>query len=320
MKRFLTMAAALIIGLFVFTGCQGKTEETAANKSEGFVLEYPEKLKKKFGESLKLDKTPDKIVVMTATPVQALYELGIKMEAIPESSSVDWPEDLDAKKLPFEMVTMDVESVMAEKPDLLILSEYSADQYKKTFEENGIPCYFTSAFKNIETTKQDVNIFAKAFGKEKEGKEILSRFKEVEDKIAKIAETSKSPKTLVMAGYPFKYVQTKDGFTGQMMSMFNIQNITEDADSMAGMSPINMEEILSKNPSLIVAIGSSKDEGEIEKAYKAEFAKNPEVWNKVDAVKNNNIVYLDKSFERSAGIRIVGNLNVLAEKFAKGVQ
>lgn len=319
MKKLITIGLTLIMGLFVLVGCQGKTEETATKKSEGFVLEYPERFKKAFGESLKLDKVPEKIVVMTTTPVQTLYELGIKMDTIPENKSIEWPKDLDAKRAPFEMVTIDTESIIANKPDLVILSQHSADQYKKLFEDNGIPCYFTSAFKDIETTKSEVTIFAKAFGKEKEGEAILNKFKGIEEKIAKIAETSKKPSTVVITGYPVKYVQTNEGFVGQMMSLFGINNITADAEAMAGMTPVNMEEIVSKNPSLIVAIGSSSDEKEIEKAYKAEFAKNPAVWNKIDAVKNNNIVYLDKSFERSAGIRIINNLEVLAEKFSKGV-
>lgn len=40
---------------------------------------------------------------MTAGPVMTLYEMGVDMVAIPNSSITEWPDDLKAERLPFGM-------------------------------------------------------------------------------------------------------------------------------------------------------------------------------------------------------------------------
>lgn len=319
MKKFMRVIGLALLSVILVTGCSSSEETSSKNSSEGFVLEYPKHLKEKFGESIKLDKVPEKIVIMTTTPVLSLHELGVKLDTVPENESVKWPEDLNAKKVPVEMTVLDTESIIASKPDLLILSEHSAQQYKKVFEDNKIPVYYTSAFKNIEIIKEELGLFAKAFNKESEHKKILERFTAVENKIKEVSDKLEAKKTLVISGYPLKYVQNKDGYVGQMASLFKSENIIENAKSMAGMSPINMEEIVEKNPEIIIAVGYANDEKEVEENYKKEFDKSKDVWNKVDAVKKGNIIYLDKSFQKSAGIKIIEHLEVLSEKFSKGV-
>lgn len=318
------MVKVMTVGMLTMVGCSPTTGGTGvgaenSEEVEKFILDYPESMQEQFGESIELAKTPEKIVVLTTTPVQTLYELGINMEAIPANSNIEWPVDIDAEIMQVDMMTIDVEAVLARDPDLLILSEYSAAGYQQTFEDNGITCYFTSAFKDLDSIKEEVDIFAKAFGKEDKAKEILQSFDDIEDEIAEISSKIASPKTLVISGYPIEYVQTSDGFTGYMASLFNVDNITTEAQSMAGTTAINMENIVNENPELIIAIGSSLDESEIKENYQAEFAKNPEVWNSVEAVKNDNIIYLDKTFAKSAGLRILDNLQILCDKFTEKV-
>lgn len=318
------MSVIMSVGMLAMVGCSSGTSGTGIGAegteiAEKFVLEYPESMQEKFGESIELEKTPENIVVMTTTPVQTLYELGVDLDAIPANDNIEWPEDIDAELLQTDMMTIDVESILARDPDLLILSEYSASGYQQIFEDNGITCYFTSAFKDLDSIKEEVDIFAKAFGKEEKAKEILKSFSDIEEEIAEISSKLGSPRTLVISGYPIEYVQTGDGFTGYMASLFNVDNITTEAQSMAGTTPINMENVVNENPELIIAIGSSLDEAEIKENYQAEFAKNAEVWNSVDAIKNDNIIYLDKTFAKSAGLRIIDNLQVLCEKFSSKV-
>ena len=96
-KGVIGVAAALAAILMVASGCSsGSTESgtdttstavSATNQqSEGFEIKYPESLQEQFGESLKMEKTPERIIVMTAGPVMTLYEMGVDMVAIPNSS------------------------------------------------------------------------------------------------------------------------------------------------------------------------------------------------------------------------------------------
>ena len=145
-KSVIGVAAALAAILMVASGCSssgGSTESgtgatstaavsTADQQSEGFEIKYPESLKEQFGESLKMEKTPERIIVMTAGPVMTLYEMGVDMVAIPNSSITEWPDDLEAERLPFGMNEIDMESIIALKPDLVILSSTNKEKYGNT--------------------------------------------------------------------------------------------------------------------------------------------------------------------------------------------
>ena len=157
-KGVIGVAAALAAILMVASGCSssgGSTESgtdttstavSATNQqSEGFEIKYPESLQEQFGESLKMEKTPERIIVMTAGPVMTLYEMGVDMVAIPNSSITEWPDDLKAERLPFGMNEIDMESIIALKPDLVILSSTNKEKYGNTLESQGIACYYVNA-------------------------------------------------------------------------------------------------------------------------------------------------------------------------------
>ncbi|MDO5718856.1 MAG: ABC transporter substrate-binding protein, partial [Tissierellia bacterium] len=296
-----------------------KTEEKTEENDGKFVLEYPEEFQESYGKELVLDKKPEHILIMTIQPVMTFYKLGINMDVIPESWSYPWPDDIGAEVISWHG-DIDVEEVMSKNPDLIIMSEFSANKYKHVFEENNVPVYISRNFKTIEKTLEDMDIYAKAFGKEDKAAEIRAEIESEVEKLKENGAKGETRKILILSGVPIQYVQSENGFVGHLFDLLGMENVTPQETSSTGMYEINMENVVSKNPDLIICIGKGETAEEVKELYAEEFNKNIEVWEQVDGFKNDNIIYLDKGFANSCGINIINNLKTMNEMFKDGVK
>ena len=51
----------------------------------------------------------------------------------------------------------------------------------------------------------------------------------------------------------------------------------------------------------------------LQETYEEAFAENAELWNQLDAVANDNIIYLSSEYVTSKGLRIVNSVNALID-------
>ena len=103
----------------------------------------------------------------------------------------------------------------------------------------------------------------------------------------------KSPKVLMILGSPQKLLMgTRHCYTGSLMEALKIHNIAADiADFDKPYVPINVEEIIKRQPDIIIRLTYTKPEKTAELLRK-EFAQS-EIWNKVKAVQTNCVYDLD---------------------------
>lgn len=115
------------------SSASASSAESSETASAGVTIPYPSNMQERgYTEPLTLESEPERVVVMTKSPVLALYELGVEMIAIPEAgSSTVWPEDLDAatEKLNTTMNSnFDIETVIALEPDLVVMGYTSEEE------------------------------------------------------------------------------------------------------------------------------------------------------------------------------------------------
>ena len=115
MKRIVWLLC-LCAALLALAGCSG-TRQAEAPQEAPVVLPYASSLAKQGITGS---------VTLTNSPVLALYELGVPQAAVPDTKILQWPEGLEkqAKKIQTGMRSnIDLESVIAQEPDLLFLDE-----------------------------------------------------------------------------------------------------------------------------------------------------------------------------------------------------
>lgn len=304
---------SLMLALAVLLGVLG----IAAAEETAITIEYPENMQALgYTEPVVLEKTPERVVSMSTSPVLALNNLGVHMIAVPSSSVVTWPENMaDAVTLQLaHNANFDIETVIAMEPDLVILGYTSADTYGAVLAEAGIPVYYVDAGHTVsyDSIKAQTIALIDAFGKDSEaGKEMLQAFASLEDKLAAAKEKLDGKTVMVLqSAPPSHYIQTKGGTLGSMAEMIGLTNVYE---SMAPMAQIDYETALDLHPDLVLAVGMSPT-GEGHKALmEADFANNPEYWNSIEAIANGDILYLPVYFISSAGINVVDHINELAD-------
>lgn len=168
MKRIITLICCLCT--FLFAGCSLK--ESVSESSSGrapFVLSYPESLQKQgFPDALCLEKRPKRVVTLTNSPVLALYELGVNQVGVPDTKILAWPQAIKEKATLFQTgmrSQIDLESVIALSPDLVIVGVHAKDTYGKQLEAEKIPVYYVDAGPTVtyEDVKAMTLILANAF-------------------------------------------------------------------------------------------------------------------------------------------------------------
>lgn len=323
-KIFMSFLAACM-SVSLLTGCATETnggDKQNENIDSEIRIEYPDNMQEKgFTEAVVLDKMPEKVVVMSKAPVLALYELGVKMIAIPNGGVTIWPEDLDksTEKLDVGMNSnFDIETVIALDPDLVLLSATSKDTHGKILTESGIPVYYIDAGHTVsyESVKSQTQALVNAFDKDgSKGKELMGRFDELESRLEKIKDKYSDKNVMVLqSAPPSHYIQTKQGTLASLADMMGFKNVYEN--DMTPMAELDLETALNYNPDLILCVGSSKDASEHQKLMEDDFAKNPEYWNSIEAIKNGNIIYFPSDYIASIGIGVIDN----AENFIDTIE
>lgn len=294
-----------------------KSEDVSAAAGETYKLEYTPTLQAYgFTEPVILKAKPQRVVSLVHTPVLALHEMDIKQVAVPQAAMLEWPADLvkDAKLLNVSMNSnFDIESVIALEPDLVIVGYQSKDTYGKILDREKIPVYYVDAghVVSYESIKELTDVLIKAFGQHNAGAEaITDRFNKLEARMAEKRQENKGQKVMVLQSAPPRhYIQGKDGTLGSMLDMLGYENVYQNNKMVL----IDLEQALSYEPDLLFCVGGSKTAAEHQQVMEEDFAKNPEYWNNIKAIREHEVIYLPIKYVATAGINVIDNINELID-------
>ena len=236
------------------------------------------------------------------------------MVAIPNSSITEWPDDLKAERLPFGMNEIDMESIIALKPDLVILSSTNKEKYGNTLESQGIACYYVNAGPTVQydDIKTEVQILGEAFNKKEETDAIMKKFTDLETDMAAFKEKSGGKSVGILFSYPPSYMQGSGGYLGDMLEKLGYVNISDKDGQATSNAQLSMEDLIVANPDLLFAVSPTTKTGDdLKTSYEQEFANNPQTWNQLSAVQNDKVVYLGSIYAKSSGINIIDDIRSL---------
>ncbi len=339
MKKFITVILAAALSLTMLASCSSEpkdntssniseessssqTSESSTTESEEnkeFVIYYPSYMKETEGEKLVLPQKPQKVVVLSNSAMQILVRCDVKPIAFRKSPDYinfpDWVKELPV--IETGMNNLDLETVISMEPDLVIMGNHLKETYEKQLKDANIPVYYTSEGPSIsyKEVKEEAMVFARSFGSEEMAKEIENEFKAVEERAEKFRSSTSSKKAMVLFGVPPAYQQTSMSYFGSILSMLPYENISDKlVDASLRMAPLDLEKLVELNPEVIFALSPTAPTADaLEKLYKEEFNKNAKIWMSLDAVKNNNIIYLSNEYVTSKGIHIINSINSLID-------
>ena len=135
MNRVFRMTAVLsffLLAAALFSGCGGK-EAGEASGEKAFAV-----IKDDMGRDVTLPTKPERIVVLSASFLEPLHAVGGDVVGRPDSKT-QMPDYAKDKASVGAVYQIDMEKVLACKPDLVIVNKGMNEKLVPTLEENNIP-------------------------------------------------------------------------------------------------------------------------------------------------------------------------------------
>lgn len=263
------------------------------------------------GNEVKIPSTIEKIVSTAPSNTEILAGLGVGDKIVCMDTYSEGIEGVnkDVKKMDF--TSPDSEAIIELDPDIVIASGYnksgSSDDPFKSLSDVGIPVVYIPSSNSIDGIYQDIEFIASIVNEEAKGKEIVSNMKSEIEKITKIGSTIKDKKKVYIeiGPAPNLYSVGNSTFLNEMVELIGAENIFKDQNSWISPSE---ESVIDANPDVILTT--------------VNYVKNPEDeiksrdgWEHINAVKNNEVYYIDAN----ASSRPTQNIIKAFKEMAKAI-
>lgn len=273
---------ALFTAIYIIfvTGCtnetQNQTNTTASTTKEAIYTDLS-------GRKVKITTNVKKIVLLRSRDI---YELSSILGKDTANEIVGWGPDLKKKdndgynkfikafpKLKNIADTGDVQSdavniekIMSLNPDLIVADKYMISSYPsvKKLIDAGLPVVCIDESSDpLSTPQKGIRLLGKILGKESRANEIADyadkQVSTIYKKIASINDPEPSVYLECGDGGPSTFSDTYAGSNdqswGTILSKLKVKNIADGV--VNGMDVINPEEVIAKNPDIIVITGQN---------------------------------------------------------------
>ena len=330
MKRKNMFAALLAAAMALsMAACSNESEPSGGSSGtsgaqQKFTLEYPAHMQELgYTNTIELDQVPTRIVCTSTYPVMTLYEMGAEMIAVPQTTVLDYPEDLTAKaeQLPSLGDTFSAENIVELEPDLVFMPVSQQQDYGQSLEDLGIPVYYVatnSQTHNIyDVVREQSQSLVDAFSVDEEstqkGEEVMGQFDALDARVAELQQTCAGKTVLILlaGGTNAMYLQTEDATLGCMAAMCGLESVYQN-DQANSMIPLDMEQALEYNPDVVLITGMGTAE-DVQTLMEGVYEMNPDYWYSIPAIENGDVIYLPGDYVSTAGINIINNIEDLAD-------
>ncbi|HHW29694.1 MAG TPA: cobalamin-binding protein [Syntrophomonadaceae bacterium] len=248
-----------------------------------------------FGNQVKLDHYPERIVSLTPSNTEILFALGLGERVVGVTTYCDYPEE--AKNKPkIGDLTGNVEEIVALEPDLVLAKGVLNDDAVNKLRKLNIQVLCLDP-ESIEGVYRAIKLIAKVTGTSEKGEEIIAEIEKkidnVEKKVAKIPQAERL-RVFIEAGSDPLYTAGKETFVDELVTLAGGINI---ADDLKGYQMYSSEAVVKNNPDVILAADSYYVD------IKQEIKKRAG-WDEIKAVQEGKIIYeLDNNLLTRPGPR-----------------
>ncbi|MFC5833235.1 ABC transporter substrate-binding protein [Nonomuraea insulae] len=299
MRPVRTAFAGALLGTLVLAGC-GQTGSTAAPATSAPTAPaatgaFPVTIEAGNGK-VTIAKKPERIVSLSATHTETLFAIGAGSQVVAVDDQSNYPPE--APKTSLSGFKPNVEAIVAQKPDLVVISD-DLDKVAAELGKVNVPVLLQPAATKLDQAYEEIAELGAATGNKAKADEVVAGMKTAMDKLA-----AQAPKDSKLTYYheldQTPYAATSQTFIGQIYAMFGLTNIADKAPDAAGGYPkLSAEFVGQADPDLIFLADvkccrQSKDT----------LAARPG-WKDLSAIKKDRVVQLDDDLASRWGPRVV---------------
>lgn len=256
------------------------------------------------GRKIILPKPPQRIVVISAIPIDTIFEIGAgdRIVGVPDGISRSYLEtckrypSLLTKEKVGRFSNPHIEKIVSLMPDLIICYDSldTPGKYTAPFEKLKIPYAVVNTPKNISAGLSQIKRLGVLLGKEEEAKKLAKKIKEEIDKLViKIqSKTKTKKKPLVYYWFGMGIVSCGNkSVVNELIKLAGGTNLAEKFNRQY--VDLSFEYVMSKDPDVIII--SYWGDDQVSKMKIKEIIEKPG-FSQVKAVKNNRIYTINGHF------------------------
>jgi len=307
-KQQKSLLCIVLLFVFVLSGCGNNSQESTESSvekqetTEGYSVEHA------MGTT-KLEKTPEKVVILTNEGTEALLALGVKPVGAVQSWTGDpWYEHIENEMEGVISVGMEgepsLETIASLEPDLIIGNKM---RHEKIYEQLSAiaPTVFAEDLRG--DWKKNFELYAKAVNKEEEGKKVLQDFdNRVTDLQTKLGDRLQKEVSIVRFMTGDVRIYHKDTFSGVILDQLGFARPeSQDVDDFAEKN-VTKERMPAMDGDIIFYFSYETGDGEATK-LEEEWINDP-LFQNLSAVKAGNVQKVSDAIWNTAGGVIAANL------------
>lgn len=246
-----------------------------------------------------------RIISLAPSVTEILFAIGLDEEIVGVTAFCDYPEKARSKPKVGGMINPSIEKIIALEPELILaVKGLHGDELASELERLHLPLVLMDV-SSIHNILGEINHIGVLVGKTGEAQALVSRMKTRMNRVRDRVQVFPRPRALyVMWNDPLMTVGP-ESFIGELLEAAGGENIAPS--SRAGYVRISMEEVLAKNPEVVIF---SSEMGE---ATVLSEQKKWKGWKLLSAVQNNRLYSINSDIVHRAGPRIVDGIEALSE-------
>jgi iron complex transport system substrate-binding protein len=305
----IVIAVCLLASVLLASACASKVPQTTTTPptysgTPGPVTgNYTDDLNR----NVTITGVPQRLVSLSPSNTEMVYALGLQDRLVGVTSYDNYPPEAASKTVVSDYSTVDMEKIVAARPDLVLADSIQKTTAIPALEKLGIPVYAMSP-DSMDGIFKDLLTLGQISGKRAEASALVSslqtRVKAITDETANLTAAQK-PRVLYITWHDPIWTAGSQTMIEELITLGGATNIASD---LQGYVTISLEAAVQRNPQVILVMSSMGTNNE-----SLDFVKSNAQFQATDALKNNQVFEVDADIFGRTTPRIVDGLETLAK-------
>ncbi len=231
----------------------------------------------------------NRIIATSGAVADIMDRLGIDLVGVPQSTGAAINSRYNNVQRVGSPMEPDMEIIKSLKPTDVIGPDTLKDDLKIKYDNIGVKSTFVN-LRSVQGLYDSVKLIGDKYGKSAEANALIKEYNEFITSYRANHKNKAKPKVLVLMGLPGSYlVATQNSYAGSLVELAGAENVFHH--SSKDFINVNTEEILAKNPDIIIRTAHGLPFEALE-MFKKEFTTN-DIWKHFKAVKEGKVYDVD---------------------------